>query len=136
MIHLESGNCPCGTNDEELRKLAARCYQHNHYIVRGMEHYVQNHQHPDAGPEHFNYYFQRYECPECDRAFNLLGGLKQHLSSPIHDEYAFKCPETNCDKRFRCISGLLQHLESSECREVAYGAEAIGKMLHYIATNL
>jgi hypothetical protein len=137
MIHLESDNCPCGTNEVELRRLAVKCYQHKRYVVPGMEHYLRNGpQRSNAGSQHLNPYTECYECPHCDAEFENMVALQQHLSSPVHDASAFRCPDRLCDVRFNTISGLLQHIESGCCSEVVYGVGSVGKMLHFIHINI
>lgn len=40
LVHLESGNCYCGTTRDDLNRLALRCPSSNRYVVRGRAEYL------------------------------------------------------------------------------------------------
>jgi hypothetical protein len=65
-----------------------------------------------ASPSSFN--GNAYACFICQRMFQSLFSLSDHLNSAAHDANEFECP--NCKKRFKLISGLIQHVESSACK--------------------
>jgi hypothetical protein len=132
MIHLESGNCPCGITDVHVRKVATQCRQRDLFIVRGMERYLSDYRPLVAGPDHYNYITQRYECPECDKSFDQFGGLRHHMFSPVHSLLAIKCPNTVCGAKFNSISGLLQHMESRPCEDSVGGTKVIKELMDLI----
>ena len=64
-----------------------------------------------ASPSSFN--GRAYACFLCQRMFQPLSSLSDHLNSAAHDPTEFKCPK--CKKRFKLISALIQHIESAAC---------------------
>ena len=55
-----------------------------------------------------------YACLLCQRMFQSLSSLSDHLNSAAHDANEFKCPK--CKKGFKLISSLFQHIESATCK--------------------
>jgi uncharacterized Zn-finger protein len=64
-----------------------------------------------ASPRAFN--GRAYGCFLCQRKFQSLHSLSDHLNSAAHDANEFKCPK--CEKRFKLVSALTQHIESAAC---------------------
>lgn len=74
-----------------------------------------------------------------NRKFKSMGALERHLSSPAHDQKAFKCPTAlllrqdqsrSTETRFlRTLSGMTQHMETGKC----FGGKAtLWKMLDFL----
>lgn len=83
-----------------------------------------------------------YECYLCHRAFSKLGGLDQHLNSPVRqyffsshvllrwyntnlqavdDQALNHCPTKTCGD-FKTLGAILQHLESESCGVARFAA--------------
>lgn len=58
---------------------------------------------------------QYYECYLCDREFNTLPALNQHVRSPAHEQKIYHCPKRSCSREYKLLSGLVQHIESESC---------------------
>ncbi|KAI1401163.1 hypothetical protein F4819DRAFT_336613 [Hypoxylon fuscum] len=57
-----------------------------------------------------------FECYFCHRTFSKLSGLNQHLTSPIHQQALYHCPNRNaCGREFKSIAAIMNHLESESC---------------------
>ncbi|MCO5607525.1 hypothetical protein L7F22_061722 [Adiantum nelumboides] len=54
-----------------------------------------------------------YVCPICDRGFQKLWSLNQHLNSSAHEQSEFRCRK--CGRQFRVLSALVGHVESETC---------------------
>ncbi|KAK4153987.1 hypothetical protein C8A00DRAFT_43171 [Chaetomidium leptoderma] len=63
-----------------------------------------------------------YECYLCHRQFNQLSGLNQHLSSPIHQEALYHCPNFRCRVEFKTLAAIINHLESETCGAMRFEA--------------
>ncbi|KAI9881287.1 MAG: hypothetical protein M1830_005573 [Pleopsidium flavum] len=138
LVHLESGNCDCGTTRDELNRLALRCPFSSRYVVRGREeHLRQGQTYRRARPSHYNSRTHYYECPWCNFSGKSLYNLDMHLLSPVHDVKAFICPDADCRQLFVNLSGLVAHVESYRCEEgIWVGSGSIIKMLDYLDGRL
>ncbi|KAI7204270.1 hypothetical protein KC343_g7695 [Hortaea werneckii] len=56
-----------------------------------------------------------FECYFCQREFNTVRSLDQHLNSPAHRQRVYHCPNHRCEKEFVSLAGLFNHLESETC---------------------
>ncbi|KAI1136434.1 hypothetical protein F5Y05DRAFT_415203 [Hypoxylon sp. FL0543] len=57
-----------------------------------------------------------YECYFCHRQFKKLESLNQHLSSPVHQQNLYHCPNRpKCGREFSTLAALMNHLESESC---------------------
>ncbi|KAI5077332.1 hypothetical protein GOP47_0007156 [Adiantum capillus-veneris] len=54
-----------------------------------------------------------YVCPICDRGFERLMSLNQHLNSNTHEPSEFRCRK--CCNKFIELSALIGHVESEAC---------------------
>ncbi|KJZ74885.1 hypothetical protein HIM_05794 [Hirsutella minnesotensis 3608] len=61
-----------------------------------------------------------YECYFCHRSFKNSGALNQHLSSPIHQQDLYHCPNPACRNDFRSLAGIVNHLESGSCNFIRF----------------
>ncbi|RFU28999.1 hypothetical protein B7463_g7346, partial [Scytalidium lignicola] len=52
-------------------------------------------------------------CSECDRTFNSMPNLMQHMRSSVHQGHNITCPF--CKRNFVTASGMTIHLESGTC---------------------
>ncbi len=79
-----------------------------------------------------------YECYLCNRAFNSLNGLNQHLNSParelspdrelgmsdlhrVDQQPLYHCPNRGC-RDFKTLAGIINHLESESCGITRFAA--------------
>ncbi|KAK3485346.1 uncharacterized protein B0T23DRAFT_45929 [Neurospora hispaniola] len=53
-------------------------------------------------------------CRECDRFFQSINNIKQHLNSRTHRGQEIKCPF--CPNSYTTATGMTHHLESGSCR--------------------
>ncbi|KAJ4361188.1 hypothetical protein N0V85_009430 [Neurospora sp. IMI 360204] len=53
-------------------------------------------------------------CKECDRHFQSISNIKQHLNSRTHRGQKIKCPF--CPNSYTTATGMTHHLESGSCR--------------------
>lgn len=61
-----------------------------------------------------------FQCFLCQREFDQLHSLNQHLQSPVHFEAnRYRCPK--CSRQFTVLSALVQHLESEYCQAISFG---------------
>ncbi|KAH8912972.1 hypothetical protein BR93DRAFT_949028 [Coniochaeta sp. PMI_546] len=56
-----------------------------------------------------------FECYFCDREFNQIHGLNQHLDSPVHQQKLYHCPGPSCSREFTSLASIINHLESEVC---------------------
>lgn len=57
-----------------------------------------------------------YRCYLCHRSFHQLQSLNQHLSSPVHQQALYHCPNRyQCGKEFTSLAGVINHIESESC---------------------
>lgn len=66
LLHLETGHCNSGVDDETVSSLAWRCYQSKHYTSYDDEY--------------------DFKCPTCDTPFAAMSRLIQHAESDACDE--------------------------------------------------
>lgn len=116
--------------------LAQKCFQSRKYVLPGCEHQLKTRTRSKNRPNgYFNGYTGRYECEECYNDFHYECGMKQHVSSPVHDPISYRCP--GCGITSKTLSGLVQHVESASCHETLHrGSGSIGKMLHFLQVVL
>ncbi|KAM3453537.1 hypothetical protein MY5147_007306 [Beauveria neobassiana] len=71
-----------------------------------------------------------YECYFCDREFNSLHSLNQHLNSAAHQQALHHCPNRGCPD-FKTLAAILNHLESETCGIARFDAvqRAVSKMI-------
>ncbi len=138
LVHLESGNCYCGTTRDDLNRLALRCPSSNRYVVRGRAEYLrQGQSYRRARQSHYNSRTHYYECPWCNFSGTSFYNLDMHLLSPVHDVKAFICPDADCRQLFVNLSGLVAHVESHRCDEGVWsGSGVLGTMLDYLEGRL
>jgi hypothetical protein len=131
--HLEAGNCI--TNLQDLNRLILRFPEHWCFIVSELRHSISSppQRQQESRDALWDMDTQNCLCPYCDRTFEYLAQLKQHLAGPGHDPSAFRCPDLACDSRFTCLSALLQHVENSSCSEgVNQGTGSLGRLWHFL----
>ncbi|MCO5569225.1 hypothetical protein L7F22_022936 [Adiantum nelumboides] len=68
-----------------------------------------------------------YVCPICDRGFQRLMSLNQHLNSNTHEPSEFRCRK--CCKIFIELSALIAHVESEAC-------DALSALINYMSARV
>lgn len=68
---------------------------------------------------------QGYDCYICHRSFSTPHGLRQHITSPVHQAPLYHCPNQggSCGgRRFLTLAALFNHLESETCSFIKFAA--------------
>jgi len=120
VLHFESGTCPSRMTREQLNRLVVRA-DTNNYITnpnRLLTGPMGRYEPPApttkwATDRSWNGY--AYECFLCNRTFDTLVRLNQHLKSPFHEDRIYRCPKSDCRIEFVTLSGLCQHVEGGSC---------------------
>ncbi|RDA94279.1 hypothetical protein CP533_0570, partial [Ophiocordyceps camponoti-saundersi (nom. inval.)] len=111
--HVESGNCPgarCFDRDQIYRIID---FVDTDGLMCNRPHQWTGSYEYQVGERCYNGY--SYECYLCNRQFDRLGQLEQHLNSPTHQEALYHCQNTRCDQQFKSLAGYINHLESEAC---------------------
>ncbi|RDA82927.1 hypothetical protein CP532_6057 [Ophiocordyceps camponoti-leonardi (nom. inval.)] len=111
--HLESGSCPraSGLNRDEIYRLVRSKDPHG-YISNNLLEWTGSYGY-EATERCYNGF--AYECYLCNREFDRLGSLTQHLNSPIHQMALYHCPNPSCRQEFKSLAGIINHFESESC---------------------
>jgi hypothetical protein len=56
-----------------------------------------------------------YQCFLCNRTFDTIVRLNQHLKSPFYEDKIYWCPKSDYRVEFETLSGLSQHVEGGSC---------------------
>jgi len=112
-IHLESGTCTSGLTRQKINELV-RILDRGNVITRPMI-TMPGYDCVETLATFRAWNGYGYECYLCNRVFDALNSLNQHLKSPAHEESMYRCPKTSCGKHFKLLSGLVQHVESESC---------------------
>jgi hypothetical protein len=120
VLHFESGTCPSRMTREELNRLVVRA-DTNNYITNPARLLTGplGRSEPPASTvtwatgRSWNGY--AYQCFLCNRTFDTLARLNQHLQSPVHQDKIYRCPKSDCRIEFVALSGLCQHVEGGSC---------------------
>jgi DNA-directed RNA polymerase subunit RPC12/RpoP len=114
--HLETGSCPNAPelNREVIHRAISR-RDRNNVITERVLTYKNTSIDPTWDPmSAWNGY--GYECYFCHREFNSPHGLKQHITSPVHQASLYHCPNRGrCGKTFVSLAAMFNHLESESC---------------------
>ncbi|RCI16407.1 hypothetical protein L249_1988 [Ophiocordyceps polyrhachis-furcata BCC 54312] len=111
--HLESGSCPCARcldRDQIYRIIGFT--DADGFISNNLRDWKQSYDYA-ATERCFNGH--RYECFLCDRQFNRMSQLTQHLNSPTHQMALYHCPNAMCRQEFKSLAGIINHFESEAC---------------------
>ncbi|PCH38947.1 hypothetical protein WOLCODRAFT_84550, partial [Wolfiporia cocos MD-104 SS10] len=130
LAHLESGACRSGMNRPQINRLAVELDTNR--VVTNPARLLHGPDGPTA-PESMitpatalSYNGSNYECFLCHREFAHLAGLNQHLTSPVHEEKIYRCPEAwdGCGAEFSALSVLCAHVEggSKGCKIKRFNA--------------
>jgi hypothetical protein len=112
-IHLESGTCSSGLDRHKINNIVRRMDRNNVIINPNRMITMPGQDQLFATERAWNGYF--YECYLCDREFNSLPALNQHLKSPAHEQHIYRCPKVSCGRQYKLLSRLVQHVESESC---------------------
>ena len=117
-LHLESGNCTSGVNRQKINNYCRLADPDQHFTNKQIGWYDDN----DDGTAEIAtgaaWDGSCYRCYLCQRGFNQLPSLNQHLASPAHRQNEYHCPR--CPTQFKALSGLINHLESEKCGEFRF----------------
>ncbi|KAI1456268.1 hypothetical protein F4805DRAFT_433006 [Annulohypoxylon moriforme] len=112
--HMETGSCPiapCLNRDLVYRIVRAK--DPDHLISNKLIEWDGSPQY-EATAAAWN--GSAYQCYLCRRTFRQLTSLNQHLSSPIHQQDLYHCPQGYpCNREFATLAALMNHLESESC---------------------
>ncbi|KAF8607584.1 hypothetical protein BDV93DRAFT_603385 [Ceratobasidium sp. AG-I] len=121
LLHIEEGGCKSGATRHTVDQSVAELDQ---------DHFITNPNRIVTGPIQ-TWATQRawnghsFECYFCHREFQALKGLNQHLTSPAHEQPAYRCPphlNNNCGSQFKTLGALCQHIESESCGVIRFRA--------------
>ena len=63
-----------------------------------------------------------YQCYLCGGLFGKLASLNQHLSSPVHQQKLYHCPNSRCQREYTTLAAVINHLESESCEYMRFEA--------------
>ena len=119
-LHFESGTCPSGMTRAQLNQLVVRA-DANNYITNSSRLLTGPLGRSEPPATTVTWATERswngfaYQCFLCNRTFDNLAWLNQHLQSPVHQDKIYRCPKSDCDADFVALSGLCQHVEGGSC---------------------
>ncbi|KAF2843862.1 hypothetical protein T440DRAFT_494311 [Plenodomus tracheiphilus IPT5] len=117
--HLEAGSCPrAGNLNHRTIFQAISQWDRGGLITNKLLTYPDSDTQNIATGATWNGF--NYECYLCHREFRDLQRLNQHLSSPVHSEKLYHCPNRNCTGQFVRLASLFNHLESESCNFVRF----------------
>ncbi|CAG8956434.1 hypothetical protein HYFRA_00003818 [Hymenoscyphus fraxineus] len=120
-IHLESGNCSSGLDRHKINRQVQQL-DRNNVITKPMITYP-GYENSQTIATSRSWNGRAYECPlSCNREFNTLHGLNNHLKSPFHEQNIYRCPGRGCGREYKVLSGLVQHVESESCGVMRFSA--------------
>lgn len=125
--HLETGSCP-RANTVNHRSIFQAISQRDptHVLTNKLLTYPDLDVRDIATSATWN--GSGFECYLCHRAYDTIEALNQHLSSPIHSEKLYRCPNRSCNRQFVRLASLFNHLESESCNFVRF--ETVQKHVH------
>ncbi|VUC35391.1 unnamed protein product [Clonostachys rosea] len=112
--HLERGACPQAPLDRDSLYRAVRRYDPQGVVSKKLLEWNGSSSY-SANDRAWNPYVEAYECYLCNRLFNTLNGLNQHLNSPLHQQALYHCPNPSCRRDFTTLAATINHLESESC---------------------
>lgn len=114
-LHLESGSCTSGITRAKINHYCRQVDPNHIFTNKRIGWYDEDSSTSTttniASPASWDGSY--YRCYFCDRGFNKLSSLNQHLASPAHEERLYHCPR--CKREYVSLSGLVNHLESESC---------------------
>lgn len=116
MIHWEAGNC---AHDRGELSWRVDDFPECHLMTFPKERHLlleTAYRHREAPDGFYDFQYNSWCCPYCNKSFSQPQQLTAHLRSPHHDPKVFTCPNQACGMRFTVLSGLYQHVENSSCR--------------------
>ncbi|GAB0145854.1 hypothetical protein EsHS_00006273 [Epichloe bromicola] len=119
--HLERGSCPKAPLNREKLYEAIRSRDPNGIITEKLLSWSGATSH-EATERAWNSVYEAYQCYFCGRLFDRLTSLNQHLSSPIHQQKLYHCPNRRCGREFTTLAAVINHLESESCEYMRFEA--------------
>jgi hypothetical protein len=119
--HLESGSCPNAPLDRQQLYRAVRARDPQGVISKNLLECDGDTEY-EATERAWSRRDGAYKCYICGRTFARLVSLNQHLSSPVHQQSLYQCPNRGCSKDFSTLGALINHLESESCQFMSFQA--------------
>lgn len=132
--HLERSACPNARNlDRQTIHRAIRQRDTQGVITERLLEWHENDRHAQWDPASA-WDGHGYRCYLCEKAFNSPLALRQHITSPVHQQKLYHCPNGRCGaKKFTTLAALFNHLESESCGYVKF--EAVQKNVNGFLTG-
>ncbi|KID93622.1 Zinc finger, double-stranded RNA binding protein, partial [Metarhizium majus ARSEF 297] len=127
--HLESGSCSKAPLNRDKLYEAVRRRDPNGIISKKLLTWSATTSY-QATEKAWNSIAEAYQCYLCARLFGKLTSLNQHLSSPIHYQRLYHCPNSRCRREFTTLAAVINHLESESCEYMRF--EAVQKNVERI----
>jgi len=135
--HLETGSCPNakGLDRASIYRELRRRDPSGAITERLLEYPTSSSLNQSRNPQSAWNGCDGYECYICHRVFNSPHGLKQHITSPVHETRLYHCPNSRgqCFKKFPSLAAMFNHLESESCGYIRF--EAVGKNVNSFLTG-
>jgi len=134
--HLESGACKSGITRPVVNKVVVRLDAHSiitnpNRLIAGPDGYKPPEPtHPLATESAWN--GSSWSCFLCSSVFKSLRGLNCHLTSQVHDEAIYRCPNKGtCKREFKALSLLCAHVQTNKCgvNQMLYAKEAMESLV-------
>ncbi|KAK2594337.1 hypothetical protein QQS21_007938 [Conoideocrella luteorostrata] len=119
--HLESGRCSKAPLSRDKLYEAVRSRDPNSIISKKLLAWSGSTSY-NATEKAWNSIAEAYQCYLCARLFDKLTSLNQHLSSPVHQQKLYHCPNSRCGREFTTLAGVINHLESESCEYMRFEA--------------
>lgn len=119
--HLDRGSCSKAPLNRDKLYEAVRRRDPNSVISKKLLTWSGTTSY-EATERTWNCFVEAYECYLCHRLFGKLASLNQHLSSPIHQQKLYHCPNSRCGREFTTLAAVINHLESESCEYMRFEA--------------
>lgn len=130
--HLERGSCPnAPLNREKLWRIVRERDPHGVISKHLLEWEGSVERKLEATSQAYDPYNDTWDCCLCNRWFCTKQALDQHLSSPIHQQNLYHCPNSICRKEFTTLAAAVNHMESESC-----GYRRFNEVQHAMKNNI
>ncbi|KAG9258907.1 uncharacterized protein F5Z01DRAFT_669642 [Emericellopsis atlantica] len=109
LMHLERGNCP-GIYPKRSDIFNAVCLCDDMGTITNLK------LHQPTRESSWDPKKKLFSCALCNRGFQTVGGLADHMNSEFHEFEWYHCPNADgCVSEFGLLSALMAHLEDQAC---------------------